>query len=454
MLALLAALSMITYLDRVCFGAAAPTIAKELDLSGVAELNWVFTAFSIAYAVFEIPAGWWGDRLGPRAMLIRIVAWWSLCTALTAIVGWQWGGVTFGGVGLLTALRFLFGAGEAGAYPNIARAIHNWFPKTQWETAQGVIWMSGRIAGGLTPLIWGLLVAGTALTPSLMNWRGAFAFFGLVGLVWCVVFALRFVDRPDDHPRCDPTERLAIGSTWERHTSEHGSVPWKALLTNRSLLMLCAMYSLINYGWAFNVTYLPSYLEQRFDVSQQDVVGSIYKGAPLWVGAIGCITGGLMVQALSSWLGSRSKARQVLGTTAMLVCAAMWLGARMTPNIHIFCICISLAAFCVDVTLGATWATCTELGRRHTAVAAAFMNTIGTAGSALASWATGFIVQSVVAQRTLAAEVAKLDDPTQLTATMEGYQLVFITYAIVYVLAAACWFGIDANRPIEDESKS
>ncbi len=133
-LAYLGGLSMITYLDRVAFGAAAPAIARDLSLGGAADLKWSFTAFALAYSAFEIPSAWLGDTLGPRRTLIRIVLWWSAFTALTGLVGLSIGGSLSNsggpllGLGALAVVRFLFGAGEAGAYPNITRALYNWSP--------------------------------------------------------------------------------------------------------------------------------------------------------------------------------------------------------------------------------------------------------------------------------------------------------------------------------------
>ena len=124
-LAFVCALSMITYLDRVCFGQVAPILASELSLDSVADLKWAFTAFALAYAIFEIPSGWLGDIWGPRSTLLRIVVWWSACTALTGVVGLKFGSIMLGGLATLIVLRFLFGMGEAGAYPNITRALHN-----------------------------------------------------------------------------------------------------------------------------------------------------------------------------------------------------------------------------------------------------------------------------------------------------------------------------------------
>src|SRR5207244_6456960 len=125
-----------------------------------ADLRDALTAFTIAYAAFEIPSGWLGDVFGPRTTLIRIVLWWSVFTALTGLVGMEVGGVVLGGVTMLVIIRFLFGMGEAGAYPNITRALHNWFPLTERGMAQGAVWMSGRLMGGLTPLLLTVLIEG------------------------------------------------------------------------------------------------------------------------------------------------------------------------------------------------------------------------------------------------------------------------------------------------------
>lgn len=455
-LAMVCGLSMITYLDRVCFGTAAPAIASELNLTSVADMKWVFTAFAIAYAIFEIPTGWWGDRIGPKKMLIRIVAWWSICTALTAVVGWKWAGITFGGLGTLITLRFLFGAGEAGAYPNIASVLRQWIPRHQWELAQGLVWMSGRIAGGLTPLIWALLVSGTAFTPSLMHWRTAFVLFGIIGLIWCVIFSIQFRNRPQEHPNVNQEELAMIGTTTASPATHHGPVPWKALLTNRSLWALCLMYSLINYGWAFNITYLPSYMEERFEVPRDDLIGAIYKGAPLWVGAIGCVAGGILVNTLSRRLGSRALGRRALGVMAMLLCAACWIGAREATNVHLFCLFVAASGFGIDLTLGAAWATCQDLGRRNTAVVAACMNTIGTLGTAFATWITGTVIQSFIASKsaTLQTPISELSPSIIREATLSGYQAVFLTTVGGFLIAAVCWLLIDPDHVIDTPEHS
>src|SRR5438093_2072392 len=206
-------LSMITYLDRVCFGSVARHVQAEFGLTDT-QKGMLFSAFALAYAAFEVPTGWLGDVFGPRKTLIRIVLWWSLFTALTGLIwpfvadsGWR---IPFPGLAegipilingylVLLLVRFLFGVGEAGAYPNIARAFHNWFPFGERGSAQGAVWMAGRFAGGATPFIVTALLI-ESVSPNgekITHWRHTFWIFGLLGLAWCAVFWWWFRDRPE-----------------------------------------------------------------------------------------------------------------------------------------------------------------------------------------------------------------------------------------------------------------
>src|SRR3989449_7046780 len=135
------ALSAVTYLDRVCIATAATSIREELHLNAV-QMGWIFSAFTLAYAIFEIPSGWLGDTIGPRKVLTRIVLWWS---AFTMATGAAWNYIS------LLAFRFLFGAGEAGAFPNASRSFSQWFPTAERGRAHGIIFMGTRLGGGLGP---------------------------------------------------------------------------------------------------------------------------------------------------------------------------------------------------------------------------------------------------------------------------------------------------------------
>src|SRR4026209_1196127 len=142
-------LTVITYLDRVCISAAAPAIMAELHVS-VLQMSGVFSAFILAYSLFEVPSGWLGDVRGPRRVLTRIVLWWSAFTILTGSVQ---------GFRSLVVVRFLFGAGEAGAFPNIIRSFARWFPRRERGRASGVMFLGSRLGGMLSAPIALLLVA-------------------------------------------------------------------------------------------------------------------------------------------------------------------------------------------------------------------------------------------------------------------------------------------------------
>src|SRR3989441_12228939 len=160
-------LSVITYLDRVCSSGSARYIISDLGLTPV-EMGLTVIAFAIAYAAFEVPSGWLGDMIGPRKVMTRIVVWWSVFTTLTGLVR---------NLSSLVAVRFLFGAGEAGAFPNTTKVISRWMPTVERGFAQGVVWMCARMGGALAP---GLVV----FMISRMGWRPTFWVFGAVGLVW------------------------------------------------------------------------------------------------------------------------------------------------------------------------------------------------------------------------------------------------------------------------------
>jgi MFS family permease len=444
-------LAALTYLDRASFGAAGITIVRSLGLSSEADLRGAHLAFALAYGLFEIPTGWWGDRYGPRRVLIRIVLWWSFFTALTGLVGWRVAGITLGELATLTVVRFLFGAGEAGAFPNLARALQNWFPPAARARAQGCVWMSARLMGGLTPLVWTLLVAGTGSTPPLLDWRMAFVLFGLLGVAWCIVFARRFRDRPEIHPKVNQAERALIAAGREARPAGHADVPWGAVLFNRNLVCLYLMYFGITYGWYFNMTYLPACLETRYGVEPTSVFGSILKGGPLWLGAAGCLLGGYWTDALYR-RGVRLRwARRLPGLVGLVLCAGCYLAGAGMPDALSFAVAISLAAFCNDLVIGGAWATAQDVGGRHTAVVAGCLNTAASAGAAIAGWMSGKVLQLYLDDRaaTLGVPPGALAGPDKAAALVSGYETNLLIFAAVTAAAAVAWLGADAERPVE-----
>ena len=464
-----AALSMITYLDRVCISSGQSRFIEALGLSSEADLAIVFAAFSIAYSLFEVPSGWLGDVWGPKRVLIRIVLCWSLFTAVTGAIGLHVGAVVLGGLGTLVVVRFLFGMCEAGAYPNITRALHNWVPFTERGFAQGTVWMSARLMGGLTPMIWLLLVEGVRLPesiawrasdagwdipPLLPDWRAAFWLFGAVGIVWCVLFIWWFRDRPEQKSSVNAAELALIRQSAHETESGHAQVPWLEILKSRNLWTLCLMYACQAYGWYFYITYLPRFLEQQYAVRSDSVVGAIYKGGPLWMGAIGCLCGGYLTDWYIRRTGDRKRGRKVFGILGHAMCGVAFLACPYAPSAFWFFLAISLAGFFADLTMGSSWAMCQDIGRRHAAIVAGFMNMIGNAGGALANLVSAAILNATLARHAdslgLTVEQMKaagmVDEINK--GLLPGYHINFVVFAAACVVGVVCWSLLDATKPV------
>ena len=205
-------LAAITYLDRICISAAAPFIMEDLHLT-VLQMGAVFSAFTLAYSLFEIPSGWLGDVRGPRRVLTRIVLWWSAFTMLTAAAR---------GFPSLVAIRFLFGAGEAGAFPNIARSFSRWFPVRERGRANGVMFLGSRVGGMLSAPIALVIISTLGLARELRRLRIRRS--GLGG-AW---YAGTAIDRRII-PRSARKSWRGFGRIRDRsHESSAAATPWRA----------------------------------------------------------------------------------------------------------------------------------------------------------------------------------------------------------------------------------
>src|SRR5262245_52031238 len=272
------ALAGVTYLDRVCIGVLASAIRDDLGLS-LKQMSWVFSAFTFAYAIFEIPTAAWADRIGSRAVLTRIVVWWSGFTMATAAAF---------NYGSLLAIRFLFGVGEAGAWPNAARVFSRWIPARERGRVQGIFFAGAHLAGGLTPAL-------VAWIATMMHWRLVFFSFGFVGLAWAIAWYRWFRDEPRDHPAVSAAESQMI----ERERGlppQHGHGEWGKVFRTRSLVPLCTQYFANTYGFYFFITWLPTYLAKARGLQSAEL--AIFSGLPLLLSVVADITGGITTDSL------------------------------------------------------------------------------------------------------------------------------------------------------------
>ena len=472
-LAFAASLSMLTYLDRVCISSGQSEMIRDLGLRDEADFKWVFSAFALAYALFEVPTGWLGDVFGPRKTLIRIVLWWSFFTALTGVIGLHWGGYVLGTVWVLVVVRFLFGMGEAGSYPNLTRALHNWFPFQERGMAQGTMWMSGRLMGGLTPIVWTLLVTGIAyestklasgdvqvtswVVPPLLHWRATFGLFGLIGIVWCILFARWFRDRPEQKSSVNAAELALIRTSSAEAAAGHARVPWLKIIRSRNLWYLCIMYACQAYGWYFYITYLPRFLETQYEVSGTSFVGAVYKGGPLWMGAIGCLLGGFLTDWFIRRTGNRKLGRRLFGIIGHSGCIVCFLLCPFAPTAFWFFLAISLAGFSADITMASSWSLCQDIGRRYAAIIAGCMNMIGNLGGTLGAVVSGSVLDlgKYLQARELGLAVDELSAAEKTAGLLTGYQINFLVFAAVHVIGVICWCLVDSTKPVvPDEAES
>jgi MFS transporter, ACS family, glucarate transporter len=397
-------LAVITYLDRVCISAAAPFITSDLGLT-TWQMGKVFSAFTLAYSLFEIPSGWLGDVSGPRRVLTRIVLWWSGFTMLTGAAR---------GFTSLVATRFLFGAGEAGAFPNMSRSLSRWFPLSERGKANGVMFFGSRVGGMLSVPIALLLI-------DRWGWRGSFVVVGSLGLVWAAAWHVWYRDRPAEHPSVSRSELAWIEQDQDGKDREP-STPWRALVRSRNLYGICAMYFTYGYGLYFYFTWLPTYLIRVLGFSVLN--GGLLAGLPFLCAGLANLAGGWLTDALARGPGLRA-ARCGLGFSAFSAGAVLTFASTLVPQPIAKAVLLALALGSVDLALGACWAVCLDIGRDHAGVVTGCMNTFSNLGGLLTPLVVAYAVDR-----------------------WQSWTLPFYVTAIVYGAGALIWLTIDPEQTI------
>ncbi len=365
------ALAAITYLDRVCISMLAPDIMRDLRLSRI-QMSYAFSAFTLAYALFEIPTAWWADRVGSQSVLTRIVLWWSAFTMATA--------ASFSYAALLV-IRFLFGIGEAGAWPNVARVFSRWIPANERGRVQGIFFASAHLSGGLTPLL-------VAYLAAFLPWRVLFLIFGSVGLIWALTWRLWFRDEPRDHPAVGEAE-LGLIERDRELPPPHAGGSWRAVWRTRSLFPLCLQYFANTYGFYFFITWLPLYLLKSRHMQKSEL--ALFSGLPLILSAIADVTGGMTTDLVSHRFGKRA-GRCGIGSGGYACAGLAMLAGTLASDARVAACLIALGGAASMFTLGSAWATAIELGGRNSATLGAIMNTAGQLGGILSPIALAYIV--------------------------------------------------------------
>lgn len=405
-LAFTVTLAAVTYLDRVCIAQTAGDMKRDLGLSDV-QMGYVFSAFTLAYALFEMPSGAWGDRVGTRRVLTRIVAWWSTFTIATA--------AAFSYASLL-AIRFLFGAGEAGCFPNVSRTFSRWFPVSERGRAQGIFFAGAHLGGGLTPLI-------VAALLKVMPWRMVFIAFGFLGFLWAFAWHRWFRDDPAAHPGVSLEELKTIQAG--RKPQADRPLAWASLwrvVKDRNMILLCLMYFTQAYGFYFNITWLPTYLSRRGLSSDRiGLWAGVLAGLPLILSSLADLLGGLTTDGLTRARGLRV-GRSVVGGLALAAAGVTLIAGATTESAIVSALLIAVSGACDSFLLASCWGVCQDIGGENAGLVSGCMNTAGQIGAVLSPVILPYFADPVV--------------PLCIAGGL-------------YLLGALCWLGIDPRRAIQ-----
>jgi len=392
---------MITYMDRQILSVARPVIMSQLAIS-LTMMGTIQFGFRLSYALFQIPGGWLGDRIGARRALTLIVAWWSAFTALTGVA---WNALS------MRVIQVLFGLGEAGAFPIATRSLSRWMRPTERGFAQGVTHAGSRLGGALTPL---------AVVPiiAVFGWRPAFFLFGMLGVAWAVAWFFYYRDTPEEHRGVNAAERELIGSGRKR--SEH--VPWRNILAHGNLWILAVMYFCYNFNLNVYQDWFPTYLHDSRGMTLAKM--GIYATLPLLAGVLGDLAGGKFSDAVLRATGNVNLARRWVAIPGFIVSCAATIPAVQAHDPRISVAFYSLAFFALEWTVGISWAVPLDIGGDFAGSVSAVMNSLGNLGGALSALVVTYLAKNL------------------------GWNMPFYLTSVLCAIAALLFLRIDASRKI------
>jgi sugar phosphate permease len=361
-------------MDRVIMSAAVPSIQKEFGFS-LETMGWILGAYNLPYALFQIPSSWLGQRFGPRRILALIVTWWSALTAATTLA---WNAVS------MATIRFLFGAGESGAFPIATQSLARWTLPAERGFSQGITHAGSRLGGALTPALVVFLIAG-------YGWRTPFVLFGAMGVTWAAIWYWYYRDTPAEHRSVNSAERdliaVQLGAGKVRK-----AVPWKRILSSPTLWLICLMYFCYNYNLNMYLNWFPKYLNDARGFSLQKM--GLYASIPLAAGTAGDLLGGWASDLWFRLTGNLTAARRGIAILGFLMAAAAILPAMYLHNAEASVWFSGLVMFGLELTVGVSWALTLDIGGEFAGSVSAVMNTCGNLGGTLAATATAYIVKA------------------------------------------------------------
>ncbi|HXM95437.1 MAG TPA: MFS transporter [Candidatus Dormibacteraeota bacterium] len=362
-LILLCVMYALTYIDRNNVSTAAFVFKKELHLTNT-EVGLVFSAFAYPYLIFQIIGGWVSDKFGARLSLTICAIIWGTATSLTGMAN---------GLAAILCARVMLGFGEGATFPTATRAMSDWVPSEKRAFAQGITHSSARLGNALTPPLVAWLIA-------VVTWRGSFIILGIISLAWAVAWGLYFRDDPGSHSAITVQELQSLPCYAAKQQWTKKRVPWLSL--TRRMLPVTAVY--FCYAWTLwlYLAWIPSFFLQRYGLKLQD--SALFSAGVFFSGVLGNTLGGIVSDRILSRTGSRNKARRNVVVAGFLCSLASMMPLLFSHNLSRAAICLSLAFFFSEFTIGPLWAIPMDIAPRFAGSASGLMNS-GTAFAAIIS---------------------------------------------------------------------
>lgn len=398
-------LALLLYVDRICISVAKEPISEAMGLSDK-QMGWVLAAFSLGYAFFQTPSGILADRFGPRKILAAIVSIWSLFTALT--------GLAFNFISLLI-VRFLFGAGEAGAFPGMSRAIYSWIPLKERGIVTGINFSGSRLGAAFA-------LPAVAWMIDAFGWRSTFYSLGAIGIFWALAWYFLFRDNPEEHRGISSAEKEFILSTrQERETSvSKEKIDFGSFLKSKNMWLAMGQYFCSNFTFFFALTWLFPHIKSEYGLTT--VEAGFYTALPLVFGAFGNWFSGWLIDKIFK-KGQWNRSRIFPAALGFLLAAIGLLGSIYMDNAIGAIVFLSLAIFGADMTLPPSWAFCVDIGKKHAGAVSGTMNMAGNIGAFITALLFPYLL-----------------------AWTGTTTLFFIVGAVLNILAIALWFQMKPEQ--------
>jgi ACS family glucarate transporter-like MFS transporter len=411
--------SAVAYLDRTNISVAGIQIGKEFSIDHV-HLGWVFSAFLIGYAVFQVPAGLLAHRYGSRLVLTFAAIWWAVFTVLTAVVSPKVGGALM----ILVLVRFALGAGEATMYPATSQFVERWFPVEERGKANGIIFGGVGVGSGIAPPLVAAIIAH-------YGWRASFWFSALIGIVVGIVWYLAARDSPEQHPfvqeselsliRQGTTSQTEIPATDISAPKSKRIVPWARILRSKEIFALTVSYFSFGYvAWIFFGWFYIYLAEVRgLDLK----ASALYSMLPFISMTVGCLLGGV----LSDWIARRFDLRlgrcMVPAFCMVITAILLVLGSRAREAVTASLI-LAAGAGILYISQSCFWAVTADFAGEYTGLASGIMNMGAQIGGACTASVTPII------------------------AAHFGWQMSFAVAASLALLGAVAWLFVDPRRSL------